>query len=308
LCDRLQACFAEGKYDLVMVQGDTTSAMTASLVAFYNHIKVAHVEAGLRTYNKFSPFPEEINRQIISRIADYHFAPTKKAMDLLAGEGTENCFLVGNTVIDSLLLCLQKVELHKERYNEKYQKIDAYRRLVLITGHRRENFGNGFDEICAAIKHLSAEYPDYLFYYPVHLNPNVKDKVFHVLDGVDNIFLDEPLPYDELVYLMSRSYIILTDSGGIQEEGPSLNVPILVMRDTTERPEGIENGCAVMVGTSAQKIISVFNNLVKDEVLYRKMSQTSNPYGDGTAARQIAGILLKEQPSSADRLKKVLNA
>jgi len=295
LCERLQACYEENKYDLVIVQGDTTTAMAASLVAFYNRIKVAHVEAGLRTYNKFSPFPEEVNRQIISRVADYNFAPTQKAMDALKTEGTKNCFLTGNTVIDSLMLCMQKVELNKIRYEEKYKIIDGYGKLVLITGHRRENFGRGFEEICAAIKHLSAAYPNYLFYYPVHLNSNVKDKVSHFLSGLKNVVLDEPLPYDELIYLMSRSYIILTDSGGIQEEGPSLNVPILVMRDTTERPEGIDNGCSVLVGTSSERIISVFNNLAEDAALYNKMASAGNPYGDGKSAIYIADALLKQE-------------
>jgi UDP-N-acetylglucosamine 2-epimerase (non-hydrolysing) len=294
LCDRLQSCYEDKKYDLIIVQGDTTTAMTASLVAFYNRIKVAHVEAGLRTYNKFSPFPEEVNRQIISRIADYHFAPTQKAMDVLIKEGVEKSYLAGNTVIDSLVLCLQKVKMNEKKYEEKYKIINDYNKLILITGHRRENFGRGFEEICSAIKHLSCVYPDYLFYYPVHLNPNVKGKVSNFLSGIKNIVLDVPLPYDELIYLMSKSFIILTDSGGIQEEGPSLSVPILVMRDTTERPEGIENGCSVLVGTSSEKIISVFNNLVIDSILYQSMADAGNPYGDGKSAIYISETLLKE--------------
>lgn len=291
LCDRLQACYEEKGYDLVIVQGDTTTAMAASLVGFYNRIKVAHVEAGLRTYNKFSPFPEEVNRQIISRIADYHFAPTKNAFDVLVREGVSKSYNVGNTVIDSLLLCVEKVKENEQRYEEKYKAIKEYQKLILITGHRRENFGRGFEEICTAIKHLSSVYPDFLFYYPVHLNPNVKDKVAQFLGGIRNVVLDEPLPYDEIIYIMSRSYLILTDSGGIQEEGPSLNVPILVMRDTTERPEGIENGCCVLVGTSAEKITEVFNSLVSDETRYRRMADAPNPYGDGKSAGYIADIL-----------------
>ena len=306
LNERLQSCYEKRKYDLIIVQGDTTTAMVASLVAFYNRIKVAHVEAGLRTYNKFSPFPEEINRQIIGRVADYHFAPTQNAMDILHKEGVENCFLVGNTVIDSLMLCLQKVQANEKQYKEKYKIINDYSKLILITGHRRENFASGFEEICSAIKHLSEVYPNYLFYYPVHLNPNVKNKVSHLLNGIKNIVLDKPLPYDELIYLMSRSYIILTDSGGIQEEGPTLNVPILVMRDTTERPEGIENGCALLVGASSEKIISEFNNLVTNAVFYRKMAEAGNPYGDGKAAVYISETLLKEKTENQSK-KELLN-
>lgn len=307
LCDRLQTCYEERKYDLVIVQGDTTTAMTASLVAFYNRIKVAHVEAGLRTYNKFSPYPEEVNRQIISRIADYHFAPTQRALDVLISEKIENCYLVGNTVIDSLVLCLEKVKRNAEQYEKKYQTINGYTKLVLITGHRRENFGRGFEDICSAIKHLSITYPGYVFYYPVHLNPNVKDKVSQYLSGLKNVVLDEPLPYDELIYLMNRSYIILTDSGGIQEEGPSLHVPILVMRDTTERPEGIENGCSLLVGTSSEKIISEFNKLANEPAFYRKMAEAGNPYGDGKSAIYIDEILVNEKKIKDHSRKELLN-
>ena len=292
LCERIQECIVERGYDLLVVQGDTTTAMTASLIGFYNRIRVAHVEAGLRTYKKYSPFPEELNRQIISRIADFHFAPTDKAYQVLEQEGIEGRYMVGNTVIDSLLFCLNKVSTHKAKYLARFPLVNNYRRLVLITGHRRENFGKGFDEICAAIRHLSEIYPDYLFYYPVHLNPNVKNKVEHFLGGVPNIVLDEPLPYDEIVYLMSCSFVILTDSGGIQEEGPTLNVPILVMRDTTERPEGIENGCAVLVGTSSGQIIKEFNNLVMDTGRYQQMVDAINPYGQGDSSARIAQILL----------------
>ena len=199
------------------------------------------------------------------------------------------------TVIDSLMLCLQKLKMNVKLYEEKFKIVNDYSRLILITGHRRENFGRGFEEICSVIKHLSITYPDYLFYYPVHLNPNVKDKVFHFLKGLKNVILDEPLPYDHLIYLMSRSYIILTDSGGIQEEGPSLHVPILVMRDTTERPEGIENGCSLLVGTSSEKIVSEFNNLIDNPSSYRKMAEAGNPYGDGKPSVYITETLLKEE-------------
>jgi UDP-N-acetylglucosamine 2-epimerase (non-hydrolysing) len=291
LSDMLTPLFREQQYDLVIVQGDTTTAMVASLMAFYQHIPVAHVEAGLRTYNKFSPFPEEVNRQIIGRIADFHFAPTQKAADILIKEGLNHVYCVGNTVIDSLLLCLEKVRNNEAVYRQQFDMIHRFQKLVLITGHRRENFGEGFEGICAAIKELAALYPNFLFYYPVHLNPNVKEKVYALLSGLSNVFLGNPLPYDELVYLMSRSFIILTDSGGIQEEAPSLNVPLLVMRNTTERPEGIDAGCSVLVGTDKARIVSTFRELVEDQHTYIKMARAGNPYGDGRTASRIASIL-----------------
>jgi len=291
LSESLQRCYVDRNYNLVIVQGDTTTAMVGSLVAYYNKIKVAHVEAGLRTYNKYSPFPEELNRQIIGRIADINFAPTKKAMKVLENEGISNCYLVGNTVIDSLMLCLEKMNKNIQLYEQKYERLNDFQRIILITGHRRENFGHGFDRICGAIKILASQYPHYLFYYPVHLNPNVRNKVKEALGNLENVILDDPLPYDELVFLMSRSFIILTDSGGIQEEGPTLDVPILVMRDTTERQEGIESGCAIMVGTSETKIVSEFNALVTDADRYKSMAEAKNPYGDGKASQYIADVL-----------------
>ena len=294
LTDALEDCFLKYKYDVVVVQGDTTTALVASLVAFYNRIVVAHVEAGLRTYDKFSPFPEEINRQMIGRIADYHFTPTEMADKVLRAEKILNTHMVGNTVIDSLLYCLNKVEQHQQHYKEKFPLIDKYEKLVLITGHRRENFGQGFDEICKAIQFLAQKNPSTLFYYPVHLNPNVKNKVHHVLSGIPNVLLGHPLPYDELVYLMSRSFIILTDSGGIQEEAPTLNVPVLVMRDTTERPEGVANGCSQLVGTDCKRIIDEFTALAEQPEKYRRMAESINPYGDGRTSQRIAEILLSK--------------
>ena len=294
LTNTLQECFEVGKYDMVLVQGDTTTAMVASLVAYYNHLAIAHVEAGLRTYNKYSPFPEEINRQIIGRIADYHFAPTKFAESILKTEQARGVHTVGNTVIDSLLFCLEKVTKLEDCYKEKFSLLEKYEKLVLITGHRRESFGKGFDEICQAIKELSQNYPHVLFYYPVHLNPNVKNKVYDILADIPNVYLGEPLPYDELVYLMSRSFIILTDSGGIQEEAPSLNVPVLVMRETTERPEGIEAGCSKLVGTDRQRIVESFAELIDMPDKYHQMANAMNPYGDGKSAQRITNILLSE--------------
>lgn len=294
LCTSLQQCFEENNYSMIMAQGDTTTAMVSSLVAYYNRIPVAHIEAGLRTYNKHSPFPEEINRQLIGRIADFHFAPTEVAKEKLMAEMIPNVYVVGNTVIDSLLLCLEKVGKHIAAYELRFPLIDGFEKLVLVTGHRRENFGDGFDQICSAVKQLADKYPGYLFYYPVHLNPNVKEKVYSMLAGLENVVLDNPLPYDELIFLMSRSFIILTDSGGIQEEAPSLNVPVLVMRDTTERPEGITNGCAKLVGANAEQIVSNFSLLAENHVLYNQMSEAVNPYGDGQSAKKIVEILFNK--------------
>ncbi len=291
LSTALQNCYEEIKPDLVIVQGDTTTAFVSSLIAYYNRIKVAHVEAGLRTYNKYSPFPEEVNRKLISGIADYHFAPTDKALEVLKKEGISNIYQVGNTVVDSLLLCLKKLGVNRNFYDEKFKLLNNFDKTVLITGHRRESFGDGFQRICESILRLASKYPNFLFYYPVHLNPNVRSVVLSMLSSVDNIFIDNPLPYDELVYLMSRSYIILTDSGGIQEEAPSLNVPVLIMRDTTERMEGVEAGCAILVGTETDIICSNFIHLVENEVIYSKMSRVENPYGDGTASENIINIL-----------------
>jgi UDP-N-acetylglucosamine 2-epimerase (non-hydrolysing) len=291
LSTALQHCFEEQKPDLVIVQGDTTTAFVSSLIAYYNRIPVAHVEAGLRTHNKYSPFPEEVNRKLISGIADYHFAPTDKALAVLKNEGLDNIYKVGNTVVDSLLLCLQKLEMNRIAYDEKFKILRNFEKTILITGHRRESFGEGFQRICDSILRLARKYPNFLFYYPVHLNPNVRSVVLSMLSGVDNIMMSEPLPYDELIYIMSRSYLILTDSGGIQEEAPSLNIPVLIMRDTTERMEGVEAGCAILVGTDSEMICSNFIHLVENEEAYTKMSQVANPYGDGTAAENIINVL-----------------
>jgi UDP-N-acetylglucosamine 2-epimerase (non-hydrolysing) len=287
----LQTCFEELKPDLVIVQGDTTTAFVSSLIAYYNRIEVAHVEAGLRTNQKYSPFPEEVNRKLISGIAEYHFAPTSKAFQVLQNEGLNNVYQVGNTVVDSLQLCLQKLKNDTSAYQEKFKILEKYSRTILVTGHRRESFGDGFRRICEAILQLAKKYPDYLFLYPVHLNPNVRSVVMSMLVGVDNILITDPMPYDELIYVMSETFLILTDSGGIQEEAPSLNIPVLIMRDTTERMEGVEAGCALLVGTDTDNICANFIQLVEGELLYANMSAVDNPYGDGTSSRQIVGIL-----------------
>lgn len=295
LTDALQQCFDSYKFDLVIVQGDTTTAMVSALVAYYNRVYIAHVEAGLRTYNKFSPYPEEVNRQIIGRIADYHFAPTLVAEAVLKREGLDKVYMVGNTVIDSLLLCLDKLTQAHEKYEQKYDLLKKYDRLVLITCHRRENFGEAMIQIWTAIKALSSLYPTFLFYYPVHLNPNVKEKVYDVLDKLPNVFLGSPLPYDELVFLMSRSFIIITDSGGIQEEAPSLNVPVLVTRTTTERMEGVQSNCARLVGTRMEAIVETFVSLINQPELYMRMASAPNPYGDGNSAQLIVDLLLSQK-------------
>ena len=291
LSTALQKCYEEIKPDLVIVQGDTTTAFVSSLIAYYNRIRVAHVEAGLRTLNKYSPFPEEVNRKLISGIADYHFAPTDKALEVLKKEGLSNIYQVGNTVVDSLRLCLKKLGVNRNFYDEKFMLLNNFDKTVLITGHRRESFGDGFLRICESILRLASKYPNFLFYYPVHLNPNVRSVVISMLSGFENIYITEPLPYDELIYVMSNSFLILTDSGGIQEEAPTLNVPVLIMRDTTERMEGVEAGCALLVGTDTENIYADFINLVENENLYKKMSSVENPYGDGSTSQQIVEII-----------------
>ncbi len=278
--------------DLVLVQGDTTTVFCAALVSFYHQIPVGHVEAGLRTWNKFSPFPEEINRVLTSRLIDLHFAPTQWAKENLLKEGVPDnrVFVTGNTVIDALQIAVQKVRknppaipnLPKELLNG-----DSHKPLVLITGHRRENFGDGFENICRAISVLSKRFPEVEFVYPVHLNPNVQKPVFHILSGFENIHLIEPLSYLPFVALMERSRLVLTDSGGVQEEAPSLGKPVLVMRDTTERPEAVDTGTVRLVGTDKRKIIDSVSTLLTDEKAYSAMARAVNPYGDGKACGRI---------------------
>lgn len=291
--------------DVVLVHGDTTTSTAAALAAFYQQIPVGHVEAGLRTGNIYSPWPEEMNRQMTGRIATYHFAPTPLAKANLMKENvSEGKILVtGNTVIDALYMVVNKIKndaalqeqlrgvLREAGYDTT--RLDGSRRLVLITGHRRENFGEGFLNICHAIKSLAERYPDTDFVYPVHLNPNVRKPVFEILgDGAEkNIFLIEPLEYLSFVYLMEQSTIVLTDSGGIQEEAPGLGKPVLVMRDTTERPEALESGTVHLVGTNYDKIVNEVSTLLDNAEAYRKMSQAVNPYGDGTACKRIVAYL-----------------
>ncbi|MHB9143405.1 MAG: non-hydrolyzing UDP-N-acetylglucosamine 2-epimerase, partial [Paludibacter sp.] len=292
----------EVKPDIVFVHGDTTTSTASALAAFYQQIPVAHVEAGLRTHNMYSPWPEEINRQITSRISTYNFAPTKAAKDNLLKENisAEKIFVTGNTVIDALQFVIKKTNnsneitlnvkdnLLKSGYN--INNISADKKIVLITGHRRENFGDGFLNICNAIKNLATKFRDIDFIYPMHLNPNVRKPVLEILGDKttnSNIYLIEPLDYLPFVYLMSKSYLLLTDSGGIQEEAPGLGKPVLVMRDTTERPEAVDAGTVFLVGTEVEKIEKYVSILIENNELYLSMSKAQNPYGDGNASKRI---------------------
>jgi UDP-N-acetylglucosamine 2-epimerase (non-hydrolysing) len=283
---------ADCKPDMVIVQGDTTTSFCAALAAFYRMIPVGHVEAGLRTWNKFSPFPEETNRVMTSRIADLHFAPTQWAKENLLKEGVpeDRIFVTGNTVIDALHIAVEKVRKNPPEILGLPSHLlngESQRPLVLITGHRRENFGEGFANICGAISELSTRFPDVAFVYPVHLNPNVRKPVFDLLSGRENIHLIEPLGYLPFVALMSRSRIVLTDSGGVQEEAPGLGKPVLVMRDTTERPEAVDAGTVKLVGTDRSIIVDGVGTLLTNGDVYRTMANAVNPYGDGKACKRI---------------------
>ncbi|HBG07020.1 MAG: UDP-N-acetylglucosamine 2-epimerase [Geobacteraceae bacterium GWC2_58_44] len=284
--------------DLVLVHGDTTTSMAASLASFYAKVRVGHVEAGLRTGNKWAPFPEEMNRRVTGAVADLHFAPTQAARDNLLREGTPEAsvFVTGNTVVDALLAVSQKLSDDaglQERFRSEFSMLDPQRKLILVTGHRRENFGAGFENICQALHDIAVSRPDLEILYPVHLNPNVQEPVKRILGGggPGNIHLIEPVDYLPFVYLMGRSYLIITDSGGVQEEAPSLGKPVLVMRETTERPEAVAAGTVRMVGTDRDQIVAQAILLLDDAEAYRSMSVVHNPYGDGRAAPRIAEIL-----------------
>ncbi|HEX5314074.1 MAG TPA: UDP-N-acetylglucosamine 2-epimerase (non-hydrolyzing) [Gammaproteobacteria bacterium] len=290
----LQAMLREWRPDVVVVQGDTTTTFSAALAAFYERIDVAHVEAGLRTGNRYSPWPEEMNRRLTSALATHHFAPTERARDNLLAEGIpgERIRVTGNTVIDALLriVALARGEAATE-LARRFSYLDATRRLIVVTGHRRENFGPGFERICRALRRL-AQRPDVEIVYPVHLNPNVRAPVGRLLDGVANIHLVEPLDYLPFVGLLDRSWIILTDSGGVQEEAPSLGKPVLVLRDTTERPEAVAAGTVRLVGTDEDRIVAEAARLLDEPECYEAMARAHNPYGDGKAAPRIVKELL----------------
>ena len=288
--------FDEEKPDWVIVQGDTTTVMVCALCAFYRKIKIAHVEAGLRSFDKMAPFPEEINRQIVTRVADLHFAPTRNAYANLIREGIDpdKAFVTGNTVIDALLWVKAFLQNKPEYLNEEVRKAqEKRRRIILVTGHRQENFGQGFEEICCAVKELAERYHDCLFVYPVHLNPNVQAPVKKYLSGHERILLLPPQSYLHFQSLLNASYLVLTDSGGIQEEAPALGKPVLVMRDVTERPEGVKTGCARLVGARADCIIEGVSELLDDPVQYQKMAKAQNPYGHGHSSERIVDAILR---------------
>ncbi len=290
----------EAKPDMVMVQGDTTTTFGAALTAFYHQIPVAHIEAGLRTSNKYSPYPEEINRRLTTSIADYHFAPTTKSKDNLIREGlpASTVFVTGNTVIDALKLVVEKHRdpsvsktwhsYFKDKFNISFS---GQKRTILVTGHRRENFGEKFEGICRALATIAEQNSEIQIVYPVHLNPNVQKPVYSILGSVENVFLIPPLDYEPFVFLMNKSYLILSDSGGVQEEAPFLGKPVLVTRDTTERPEGIEAGTAKLVGTDPSKLIETTKELLTNKSLYESISRAVNPYGDGTASAKILEVI-----------------
>ncbi len=294
----LKSVYEEVNPDLVLVHGDTTTSMSAALAAFYSKIMIGHVEAGLRTYNLDSPYPEEANRQLISKLASFHFTPTSRSKQNLLAEGIkeEKIVTTGNTVIDAILSIEKESTLVKypEHVTKKIPFLSdqaQQRKYILVTGHRRENFGKGFKEICKALKEIAMNNPEIEIIYPAHLNPNVQQPVKEYLSNFINVHLIDPLSYVHFVKLMKGSYLILTDSGGIQEEAPSLGKPVLVMRDTSERPEAIEAGTAILVGADSNNIIKHTQNLINSEEMYTKMTLKHNPFGDGTAADQIKNFL-----------------
>ncbi len=294
----LKPILEEFQPDYVYVHGDTTTTMAASVAAFYAGAKVCHIEAGLRTFNKYSPFPEEINRSITGRIAEYHFSPTNTSKQNLLNENVSesNILVTGNTVIDALQYSAQKViatNFEDVEIDNLKTIVNKTKKLILVTGHRRENHGQGFINICNALKQIAIQNPDVQIIYPVHLNPNVQKPVYELLANIDTIQLIAPLSYPAFVWLMEKSYLIITDSGGVQEEAPSLGKPVLVMRDTTERPEAVNAGTVLLVGTDTNKIIEESNRLLNSKDAYTKMSILHNPYGDGTACKKIVAFISK---------------
>jgi len=293
---RLVPVLKEFRPDIVLVHGDTTTTLASSLAAYYEKIAVGHVEAGLRTGNIYSPWPEEMNRRLTSGISHYHFAPTENARKNLLNEGVVDKLILvtGNTVIDALLSVVDKLRTNfilRREMGERFSFLDSGKRLILVTGHRRESFGDGFDSICRALKTIVEAHNDVEIIYPVHLNPNVREPVRRILSTVKGVHLIEPQEYLPFVYLMDRAYLIITDSGGVQEEAPSLGKPVLVMRDTTERPEAVEAGTVKLVGTDIQTIVAAATKLLSDGVAYELMSKAHNPYGDGVAASRIVESL-----------------
>lgn len=292
----LKPILQDYKPDVVLVHGDTATTFAASLAAYYEQIAVGHVEAGLRTDDIYSPWPEEANRKLTGVLAKYHFAPTENSKNNLLKENYDerNVFITGNTAIDALLMIKNKIDKElqlSESLAAQLSFLDESKKLILVTGHRRENFGDGFERICEALSIVANKNPNVQIVYPMHLNPNVREPVNRILGNIDNITLIEPQEYLQFVYLMTRAYVILTDSGGIQEEAPSLGKPVLVMRDTTERPEAVSAGTVKLVGTNTNKIVETLNELLTSSVAYKNMSLISNPFGTGCAAESILDIL-----------------
>jgi len=289
------------KPDIVLVHGDTTTTSATSLATFYQKIKLGHVEAGLRTNNLYNPWPEEANRQVTGVLSDYHFAPTQNSQENLLQENKkiENVIVTGNSVIDALFFVIEKIGKNEvlknsivSSINTQY-KIDNSRKIILVTGHRRENFGQKFINICEALKTIALNNRDVDIVYPVHLNPNVQKPVKEILSGISNVYLIEPLQYEQFIYLMSKSYFLITDSGGVQEEAPSLGKPVLVLRDTTERPEALKAGTVKLVGTNRDIIVKEAQSLLDNYAIYEKMSKAHNPYGDGNASKRIVEFIMK---------------
>ena len=298
----MKTVFQSCQPDMILVHGDTSTTFAASLSAFYHHIPVAHVEAGLRTGNLQAPWPEEANRRLTATLAQIHFAPTTRARDNLLAENIkpQNIVVTGNTVIDALYLALEKIRNDPELRQQITRQLDKalehehiidQRKYILVTGHRRENFGQGFEQICTALAQIAQKFSDYHIIYPLHLNPNVQEPVRRLLGAVPRVHLIEPLDYLPFIYLMQHAHLVLTDSGGIQEEAPSLGKPVLVMRDTTERPEAVSAGTVQLVGTQSRDIVDAVSALLENPALYQQMSRAHNPYGDGSACRQIIDFL-----------------
>ena len=289
----LEPVLRDAKPDILFVQGDTTSAFVGALAGYYNQVKIAHIEAGLRSNDKYSPFPEEMNRVLAGRLADYHFAPTESAAANLRSEGiTKNVWIVGNPVVDALLMGLSIIrERGEDAYAAFFHFVDFSKKIILVTGHRRESFGRPFENICAALSELTDRFDDIEIIYPVHLNPNVREPVNRIMGNRRRIHLIEPLEYPFLIWLMNRSYLIITDSGGVQEEAPSLGKPVLVMRDVTERTEGIDAGTARLVGTEKENILAHAEELLTNVAAYSKMTRAVNPYGDGKTSMRIRNIM-----------------
>lgn len=294
ILEKIDSVFDDFNPEIVLVHGDTTTSFIVSLAAFHRQISIGHVEAGLRTYNKYSPFPEELNRQLTARLADLHFAPTDSALQNLSkeGVGTDKIFITGNTVIDALAIGLQKIEEGYASADLKMVKslLNPSSKVILVTGHRRESFGEGFRNLCMAIKEISHN-NDVQIVYPLHLNPNIKMPVTEIIGNIGNVHLIPPVDYSAFIFLMSQSYLILTDSGGVQEEAPSLGKPVLLLRKNTERPEGLSSGNTVMVGMNRELIVEKVTELLYNKTFYQKMAQKNNTYGDGKASERIAKIL-----------------